>query len=103
MYFYQYSILEYPVLLILSSLFIHQHLWSETEKSELPQDSSKSAWFPPGTKIRTSFKARIRFVLVERTVSYPNRNFIRKNKVGCLGIPFFVFAKFHYWNYDVMV
>jgi hypothetical protein len=50
MYFYQYSILEYPVLLILSSLFIHQHLWSETEKSELPQDSSKSVWFPQEQK-----------------------------------------------------
>ena len=33
MYFYQFSILKYPVLLLLSPLFIHQHLWPETEKA----------------------------------------------------------------------
>jgi hypothetical protein len=80
MYFYQVSILNYPVLLLLSSLFIHQHLWSETEKNELPQDSSKSAWFSTETKIRAFFKVRIRSVLVELTGIEPATSSLRTTR-----------------------
>jgi len=82
MYFYQFSILKYPVLLLLSPLFIHQHLWPETEKANCHRIHQSQHGFH-GNKNPNLFQGSdtFRFGGASRFISEPQKS------LGSIAIP----------------